>query len=126
MKTTILLAAGVLLAAAPALAQKPSDCNGTLEVIRFSALKPGKTIADFQKAVDMQMAWYRRHGTTNNSQIVAPVMTASGIDPSKVVTIHINAPGVSQDARDAGWDDFVAAFREVSTVETMHAVCLPK
>ena len=117
-------AAAFLAAAAPA--QKPADCAGTLEVIRFSQLKPGKTIADFRKVVDQHMAWYRRHGYTKNRQIVMPAVTVAGESPSDIVSIHMNAPGVTQDEHDAAWEEFVAAYRQVSTVSAMRTVCLPK
>lgn len=128
MKTILSFAAAtaVLLAALPAAAQTPDTCNGTLEVIRFGQLKPGATIADFQKIVDRHMAWYRKHGYMKNQQVVAPVVTPSGVDPTKVVTIHINAPGLTQDQHDAEWDDFADAYRKISTVEAMRTVCLPK
>jgi hypothetical protein len=115
-----------LVAAVPAVAQTPSDCAGTLEVIRFSALKPGKTIADFQKVVDQHMAWYRRHGYTQNRQIVAPVITMSGVNPDEIVTIHVNAPGLKLSDHDAEWENFVASYRDVSKLEAMRTVCLPK
>jgi hypothetical protein len=128
MKSMLALTAAVaaLLAALPAAAQKPDECAGTLEVIRFSQLKPGKTIADFQKVVDQHMAWYRKHGYTQNRQIVAPVVTVSGVNPNEIVTIHVNAPGLKRDEHDAEWENFVDAYRAVSTVEAMHTVCLPK
>jgi hypothetical protein len=122
----IAVTAMALFATLPASAQKADDCAGTIEVIRFSQLRPGKTIEDFRKIADQHIAWYRKHGFTKNQQIVAPVITAAGVSPDRVVTIHLNAPGVTQDQHDAEWERFVDAYREVSTVEAMRTVCLPK
>ncbi len=47
-------------------------------MIRVSKLKPSATIADFDKAVAMHMAWYRGHGYTQNMQGVGRVMTPKG------------------------------------------------
>lgn len=128
MKSIVALTLGIatLIGATAASAQKPADCDGTLEVIRFSQLKPGKTLADFQAVVDQHMAWYRKHGYTKNKQVVMPVVTIAGTTATEVVSFHTNAPGVPMSEHDAQWDDFVNAYRMVSTVEAMRTVCVPK
>ena len=129
MKINMLLLAAVMAVASPVLAQAPAApprCDGEVQVIRVSKLKPGATIADFDKAVAMHMAWYRSHGYTTNVQRVGRVMTPQGLAPDQVVTVHVNAPGVPRDKRDAGWEAFVAAYRAVSDVTSDTLACFPK
>ncbi len=128
MKFSLLAMAVAMAVAAPAAAQAPAPprCDGEVQVIRVSKLKPGAALADFDKAVAMHMAWYRSHGYTANVQRVGRVMTREGFVPDEVVTVHINAPGVPREKRDAGWEAFVAAYRAVSDVSTEHLVCFPK
>lgn len=71
----------MIAVASPVLAQAPAAaprCDGEVQVIRVSKLKPSATIADFDKAVAMHMAWYRGHGYTQNMQGVGRVMTPKG------------------------------------------------
>jgi hypothetical protein len=129
MKIKMLLLAAVMAVASPVLAQAPTTaprCDGEVQVIRVSKLKPGATVADFDKAVAMHMAWYRSHGYTTNVQRVGRVMTPQGLVPDQVVTVHVNAPGVPRDKRDAGWEAFVAAYRAVSDVTSDTLACFPK
>lgn len=104
----------------------PPRCDGEVQVIRISKLKPGATVADFDKVVAQHMAWYREHGYKTNVQRVGRIMTSQGFAPDQVGTIHVNAPGVPRDKQDAGWAAFVAAYRAVSEVTAQHMMCLPK
>lgn len=135
MKIMPLMLAVAMAAATPVLAQAPAPapapaamprCAGEVQVVRTSKLKPGATIADFEKVVAQHMAWYRSHGYTQNSQRVGRVMTPQGLAEDQVVTVHVNAPGVPRDKRDAGWDAFVAGYRAVSDVTAESLVCFPK
>ncbi len=129
MKTSLLAMAFAMAVSVPALAQAPAApprCDGEVQVIRVSKLKPGASIADFDKAVAMHMAWYRSHGYTTNVQRVGRVMTPQGFASDQVVTVHVNAPGVPRDKRDAGWEAFVAAYRSVSDVTSDTLACFPK
>lgn len=101
-------------------------CDGEVQIVRVSQLKPGVTVSDFEKVVVQHMAWYRSHGYTNNVQKVARIMTQQGFAANKVATIHVNAPGVPREKQDAGWAAFVAAYRAVSDVTEQHQLCLPK
>lgn len=124
-----LLLAVAMAAATPVLAQAPAAaprCSGEVQVVRTSKLKPGATVADFEKVVAQHMAWYRSHGYTQNSQRVGRVMTPQGFAEDQVVTVHVNAPGVPRDKRDAGWDAFVVGYRAVSDVTAESLVCFPK
>lgn len=129
MKISLFAMALAVTVAAPVFAQAPAAaprCDGEVQVIRVSKLKPGATIADFDKAVAMHMAWYRSHGYTANVQRVGRVMTPQGMAPDQVVTVHVNAPGVPREKRDAGWEAFVAAYRTVSDVTSDTLACFPK
>jgi hypothetical protein len=72
------------------------------------------------------MAWYRAHGFKANVQRVGRVMTPDGLAADKVVTVHVNAPGVPRDKRDADWDKFVAGYRAISDITSEQLVCFPK
>ena len=127
MKIKHLMAATALVLAGPALAQTAGPrCDGEVQVIRVSTLKGGATVADFQKVVSDHMAWYRAHGFKANVQRVGRVMTPDGLAADKVVTVHVNAPGVPRDKRDADWDKFVAGYRAISDITSEQLVCFPK
>ena len=129
MKISLFAMALAVTVAAPVFAQAPAAaprCDGEVQVIRVSKLKPGATIADFDKVVVMHMVWYRSHGYTANVQRVGRVMTPQGMAPDQVVTVHVNAPGVPREKRDAGWEAFVAAYRTVSDVTSDTLACFPK
>lgn len=131
VKTMLAGAALALVMAMPAMAQPAAApaamrCDGEVQVIRTSTLKPGATLADFNKVVAQHMAWYRSHGYTNNTQRVGQVMTPQGPLADKVVTVHTNAPGVPREQRDAGWDAFVAAYRAISDISSEQLVCFAK
>jgi hypothetical protein len=129
MKLRHMMMAAAMVLAAPVLAQAPPAaprCDGEVQVIRVSTLKGGATVADFEKVVAEHMAWYRAHGYTDNVQRVGLVMTPQGMAADKVVTVHVNAPGVPRDKRDAAWDKFVASYRAISDISSEQLVCFPK
>lgn len=131
MKFMHLLLMAMMAVATPVLAQAPVPapaprCSGEVQVVRLSKLKPGATIADFEKVVAQHMAWYRSHGYTHNTQRVGRVITPQGLAADQVFTLHVNAPGVPRDKRDAGWEAFVAAYRAVSDIVTENTICFPK
>jgi hypothetical protein len=133
MKFNLLLLAAAMAVATPALAQAPAAapamaprCAGELQVLRLSKLKPGTTMADFEKVVAQHMAWYRSHGYTANVQRIGQVMTPQGMASDQVYTAHINPPGVPRDKHDAGWDAFVAAYAAISEVSSTQLICFAK
>jgi hypothetical protein len=131
MTLRFLALAAALAVAAPVLAQAPAPtmaprCAGEVQVVRVSKLKPGASVADFEKAVAQHMAWYRSHGFTQNEQRIGRVMTPQGLSEDTVMTVHVNAPGVPRDKRDAGWEAFVAAYRAISDVTSENLVCFAK
>lgn len=131
MKLTVIAMALAFCAVVPAVAQTAAPaalpaCTGETQIIRVSKLKPGATVADFEKAVAQHMAWYRSHGYMKNTQRVGRVATSTGISPDMLVTVHVNAPGVPRDKQDAGWAAYVAAYRAVSDIASEQRVCFPK
>lgn len=131
MAATLALAAPALAqAAAPAApaaptAPRPPRCDGEVQLVRISTLKPGATIAQFEAVVARHMAWYRSHGYTENNQRIARLMTPTGWATDKVATIHVNAPGVPREKRDAEWDGFVKAYRDISDISNEYFLCFP-
>ncbi len=125
MMAAALVVAAPLWAQAPAPVQAPR-CDGEVQVMRVSTLKAGATVADFEKVVAEHMAWYRANGYTQNEQRVGRVMTPQGLAADKVVTVHVNAPGVPRDKRDAAWDKFVAGYRAISDVTSEQLVCFAR
>jgi hypothetical protein len=122
---TLLCASTTLFSSAAFSQSAPDDCKGTVEIIRFSTLKDGATMANFEKAVAQHMAWYRSHGYTKNTQTVASVLTNEGISKTEVVTIHKDAPGVPKEKQDAEWKAFVDAYRAASDITAEKTICLP-
>jgi hypothetical protein len=126
-KLLVLTVASAFVLSAPAVAQPAAPvCKGTIETIRVSTLKPGATVDAFNKAVAKHIAWYRAHGFKDNSQIVATVLTRDGVSKTQVATIHMNPPGVAPAQQDAGWREFVAAYRAVSDIASEVTICVPK
>lgn len=126
-----LAAAGLLLSAdAAQAAASPADLckGGELVSLRINAIKPGAK-AEYEKAAREHLAWYRSHGFQNNRLLSGPVITgnpAEGWSASETeyASVHIDAPGVPREKRDAGWDAYVKAYRDSSDLSVDKFVCL--
>jgi hypothetical protein len=140
MKTSLAAAAGLaaaLACAAPAsaAASRPAGevdahtvCDGNIDIIRVSRLKPGATLSQFEDAVAAHVAWYRSHGMASNSMVVARVLNRDAVggitvSPTDVMTIHLKNPIVTFAQMDAGWDAYVAKYRAVSDIVSETIVC---
>jgi hypothetical protein len=124
-----------VLAASAAQAAAVTDpaqlCKGGhLASVRLSTIKPGGSVAAFDKAVKDHMGWYRGHGYKENRLLAGPVITgdrASGTwtaSTTEFVSVHLDAPGVPPAKRDAGWDGYVKEYRDVSDLSVDKYVCL--
>jgi hypothetical protein len=126
-----------LCCTAPAVAREaPGEdahnaCDGQVDIVRVSRLKPGATLAQFEDAVAAHTAWYRSHRIAQNSMVVARVLNrdATGAispSPTDVMTIHLNNPRVPFAMMDAGWEAYVAKYRAVSDIVSETIVCASK
>jgi hypothetical protein len=110
-------------------AQRPAmpPCAGTPEILRVSTIKPGK-MDKFVEAVAAQTAWYKKHGTTDEIALIRVLDTKTGaFSTTEAITTHTEPVG-EEDKRksDAGFDAFVALFRESSDVKQQFFGCKVK
>jgi hypothetical protein len=126
-------AAGLLLSAGAANAAgaaSPLDLckGGQLVSLRINTVKPGAKDA-YEKAARDHIAWYRSHGYKENRLLTGPVITGARgegwtASETEYASLHMDAPGVPPDKRDAGWDAYVKAYRETSDLAVEKFVCL--
>jgi hypothetical protein len=119
----------------PAVAQQapaaaPIPCDGKLNVVRLSDIKPGM-MDQFLKAVAAQQAWYKAAGTTDKIGVLRilvqdPATKAYTASETQAITTHImptqRATGPRPD--QAGWDAFVKMFSDSSTIKTQYMTCM--
>lgn len=124
--TLSLAAAGQAVAAAT-----PDELcvGGQLVSVRVNSLKGADKGAAYDKAARDHLGWYRSHGYKDNKLMVGPVVVrnADGSwsnSPTERVSVHTNAPGVPRDKRDAGWDAYVAQYRDTSDIAAEKYACL--
>ena len=117
-------------AAQAAGAASPADLcqGGELVSLRINAVKPGAKAA-YEKAARDHLAWYRSHGYQGNRLLSGPVITGNPAEgwtasDTEYASVHIDAPGVPRDKRDAGWDAYVKAYRDTSDLTVDKYVCL--
>jgi hypothetical protein len=126
--------AAFLAAAGSASAQlvaPPGACPaGNLTVIRTSQLTSPAALDGFKKAMANHAKWYADHGFTADRFAWARV---TGYDrkartrvasPDKIVTFHYASSYVPASRHDAGWDAFVAEYRQSSRMLTETTVCM--
>jgi hypothetical protein len=130
--TIAFIAAGLTLSAsaAQAGAASPADLckGGELVSLRINTVKPGAKAA-YEKATHDHLAWYRSHGFKENRLMTGPVITGvrgEGWTASETefASVHIDAPGVPPEKRDAGWDAYVQEYRDSSDLAVDKFVCL--
>lgn len=125
----VLLAPGLLHAAVPEPAS-PCAPGRHVATIRTSRIKPGGSMAAFQRAEAEQEAWYAAHKLPDRL-FLAPVLTRSGgtLAPSdsEVMTVHVHRGDRTRafPPRDAAWTAFVGAFKANSQIVSTSHVCLP-
>jgi hypothetical protein len=116
-------------APAPAAAQAAPVCSGNLNIVRVSEIKPGM-MAKFLEAVAAQQAWYKAAGGPDEITAMR-VMDRSGnsmtLSETQVLTMHVE-PAKREKAipHDAGYDAFVAMFKESSTIKSEYITCMVK
>lgn len=117
-------------AAQAAGAASPLDLckGGQLVVVRLNTVKPGASAA-YEKAARDHAAWYRSHGYKENRLLVGPVITGGRgegwtASETEYASVHMDAPGVPADKRDAGWDAYVKEYRDSSELTADKFVCL--
>jgi hypothetical protein len=131
MTTKWLLAVslGMAVSASSAFAQDsaPPACSGNYEIIRTDTIKPGK-LDEFLKAVHDHQAWYTAHGFKDRvlvGRIWSPDHGADGFSGATAMTIHTDMTSTQMPRdRDAGWDAYVAEYRDSSDVAATAIVCV--
>ncbi len=106
-------------------------CTGNLNIIRISEIKTGM-MNTFLQAVNAQQAWYKSAGTPDQISVMR-VMTRNpdtkvyAFSESEALTSHVE-PGdrAKGPTHDAGYDAFVALFKESSTIKTEYITCMAK
>jgi hypothetical protein len=122
----------------PALAQTPAAaqpaaasplCTGTLNIVRVSDIKPGM-MGKFLQAVAAQQAWYKAAGTSDVIQVMRimdrnPDTHVSTFSETQALTTHIEpAIRAKGPAHDAGYDAFVAMFKDSSSIKSEYVTCI--
>jgi hypothetical protein len=126
---TVILPLAPIVTATPAAAQQAMPCKGTINIVRISEIKPGK-LDTFLQAVAAQKAWYAKAGT--NDVITVMRIMDQGTDKSyklsetQAITTHTEdtSRGPNGPAHDAGYDAFVALFKDSSTIKTAYIACM--
>jgi hypothetical protein len=121
----------------PAVAQtapapRPAlPCTGSLNIVRVSEIKPGM-MQKFLQAATAQQAWYKKAGTPDQISVMR-VMTQDSTtktwstSEAEALTSHIEpAARTTGPAHDAGYDAFVALFKESSTIKSEYITCMVK
>ncbi len=128
------LATPFVSSSAPAAAQQSTNqppCNGSINVVRISDIKPGK-IQTFLDAVAAQKAWYKKAGVSDEIAVMRildrdSATKAESWSTTQAITTHIQpADRAKAPAHDAGFDAFVALFTESSTIKTQYVTCMTK
>lgn len=135
---TLILACTVLLApltpaftptlnAQPAIPANP--CQGRLNIVRVSEIKPGM-MDTFLQAVAAQQAWYKSAGTPDEITVMRVMernaeTRAWALSPTMALTTHVEPVSrTNGPAHDAGFDAFVALYKESSTIKTEYVTCM--
>jgi hypothetical protein len=122
----------LVLSPTPAAAQQPSArpampaCDGRLNIVRISEIKPGM-MDKFLQAVAAQKAWYASKGVSDTIGVERVIDMKTGTySTSQAVTTHTSAPGSKQPAHDPAYDAFVALFADSSTIKSTYFTCQAK
>ena len=126
MRISSCLLAMTLLMPTAASAQAPSrlPCDGTYNVVRISDVKPGM-MDTFVKAVMAQKAWYKQAGTTDEISLMRIADPKTGAySETEAITTHTTATDAQSAKQDAGYDAFVAMYKESSTIKAQYFTCM--
>jgi predicted pyridoxine 5'-phosphate oxidase superfamily flavin-nucleotide-binding protein len=128
---TVILPLAPIVTATPAEAQA-SPCTGKVNIVRISDITPGK-MDTFLKAIATQKAWYAKAGTKDVISVMR--IMDQGADKSyklsetQAITTHEQDASRGPNggpAHDAGFDAFVALFKDSSTIKTQYIACVVK
>jgi hypothetical protein len=117
--------------ATPAAQPTKVACEGSLNTVRVSEIKPGM-MGTFMEAVAAHQAWYKNAGGPD--QIVAmrvidqaPGTKAQSYSETEVVTSHVEPVTRAQPLppHDASYDAFVKLYKESSTIKSQYDTCMP-
>lgn len=114
-------------AAQTAVAEAPLPCPGRVNVVRVSEVKPGM-MDKFLQAVAAQQAWYRKANGNDEIGVMRvleqdPGTKAWKISETQAITTHSHG-SAQPPAHDAGYDAFVAMFKESSTIKNVYLTCM--
>ncbi len=104
-------------------------CTGDVNIVRVSDIKPGM-IQKFLDAVAAQQAWYKNAGTPDEIGVMRileqnPDTKAWALSGTQAITTHVMPAGRDRGpAHDAGYDAFVAMFRDSSTIKETYVTCM--
>lgn len=107
-------------------------CEGQLERLRISKIKPGGSVAGFLEAVAENNAWYASHNLNGNTQVAAralkydPATKNFSIAEDEIATINVDPKGRAGIAEDAAWKSFVKKYDDNSEIVTDKWLCVPK
>ncbi len=126
----ILASVGSGLAQSQNWAQDCRAKGGQVVDYRVSRLKEGVPKGEFEKAFALHLKWYRDHGYSENRMMLGdpveadPSTKAMGPVANELVTLHLNAPAVPPEKRDAQWEAFSAAYRSAADLVVDKKLCM--
>jgi hypothetical protein len=108
----------------------PGTCSGNLNIVRVSEIKPGM-LAKFLQAVEAQKAWYKAAGSPDEITVLRVMdrdqtTKTAKISETEVLTTHVESVDRKMPPHDAGYDAFVAMFKESSTIKSEYVTCIVK
>jgi hypothetical protein len=106
---------------------KPPACEGKYNIVRVSEIKPGM-MDKFLQAIAAQAAWYKKAGRSDEIVFMRLIDTKEGTySTTQALTSHISTPSSGPRLpHDAGYDAFVALFRESSDIKYEYFTCMEK
>ena len=109
-----------------AVAQRPAlpPCSGINNIVRMSDIQPGK-LTTFLSAVTAQKAWYKQLGTTDEIVLLRVVDPKTG-EYSETEALTFHKQSGKSPANDAGYDAFVALYKQSSTIKSQYIICETK
>ena len=104
-----------------ALAQTGCPAGTSMTTIRTSTLKSPAMKADFDKAVQDHVKWYREHGYKADIFSVGQSIESKdgktfGPSATAIITVHANSTYVPDKDHDAAWKAYVAEYRASSDI----------
>jgi hypothetical protein len=123
-----------VLSPAPTAAQQPATRlagDGTYNIVRVSEIKPGM-MPKFLEAVAAQQAWYKKAGTPDQIAVMRIIdrnadTKVSTYSETQAITTHTRpADAGTPPPHDAGYDAFVALYKDSSTIKSEYFTCMAK